>query len=165
MLHSWGQCGGCFVWLNQSIKRSCRLIFWWYSSVNASESLAANPDRKLVGRKKHSKCLTPIQTRKVNQAAITFFFFPGRAVFFTSSEQKPFVPCNMANFPWDHWGCSTLPFPAGLCSKEMAPLWCGSCGFRSILLEEDALPQVRGLSGLQHCNALYVFWWGFTSSK
>lgn len=148
MLHSWGQCGGCFVWLNQSIeKRSCRLMFWWYSSVSASESLAANPDRKLVGRKKLSKCLTPIQTRKLNQAAITFFFFPGRAGFFTSHSESPLFYVvwpivqerNVSPLMWKLWG--QINPPQGGCSAPgQGPLWAAALQCSITSFDRDPLP-------------------------
>lgn len=92
--------------------------------MNASESLAANPDRKLVGRKKHSKCLTQIQTRKLNQGAITFFFFffPGRTGVLPPKYKSSLFHVIGPIFLWTTEDVLPLPFPGRLCSEEMSPL-------------------------------------------
>lgn len=165
MLHSWGQYGGCFVWLNQSIeKRSCRLMFWWYSSVNAGESLAANPDRKLVGGKKAQKMPNTNSNKKAKPSCNYFLFLVGLAFLPPHSKSSLFHVI--------------LPIFLWTIEIVLLCLSLAGCGVkRGLLSDVEAVgsdqsssrrmlcPRSGASLGCSTAILYFIFWSGSTSSK
>lgn len=130
LLCSQGQGGSCFMWLKCRVEESsCGLAFWLYSSVSAGESLAANPDRKLVREK--SLVNVRHQNKTENETKLqlflyklSFFFFLNGKTLFQSPHSKNClfnVTCQFSFgslrmfssvFPWQpvQWreGCSLM---------------------------------------------------------
>lgn len=81
--------------------------------MNASESLAANPDRKLVGRKKAQQMPNTNSNQKTKPSCnYFFFFFPGRAVFIPPQSKSPLFHVIWPIFLWtigDVLLCLSLP--------------------------------------------------------
>lgn len=166
MLHSWGQCGGCFVWLNQSIeKRSCRLMFWWYSSVNAGESLAANPDRKLVGGKKAQKMPNTNSNKKTKPSCNYFFFFLVGLGFLPPHSKSSLFHVILPIFLWtieDVLLCLSL---AGCGVKRQLLSDVEAVGSDQSSSRRMLCPRSGASLGCSTAILYFIFWSGSTSSK